>query len=1047
MVNSKVLIAALLVILMVLPLGASTVTTAQEKGPATDKIVWSRYTLDEITDAFKTGKVDVYLFGLGPDQAQELAQTPGVKLYTAPAGLNDFGLNPAPVQIVEVNRVFNSKEEAAGFFGVDPVVIRYVEPNADEGKTTVEFCAVQNNLPAGTTVVFKSDKFNLNPFCFRDIRFALNYVIDRETIVKEVFKGFAIPKYTFYGPDDPVYTELIDVVAKFKFTYQPQYVQNVVNDVMTRAGAVKEGGVWTYKGQPVTIIGIVRVEDQRFELGHIFARALRDLGFSVQVQELTFFEAIFKVYFTNPIDFEWSFYTEGWGKGAIDKWDPWNLAQFGATWLGWAPGWGESDYWNYKPEVVDETGKTVDFYSKSTALMEGITSQDQWVEYLRKGTELGTLEAIRIWVVATLDSFPAREDLQGVTVDMGAGLRSLYNCRGWSIPGTDTVRAGHLWVWTTRSVWNVLGGFDDVYSVDPARCTFDPFTWFHPFNGKPIPFRVDYTVETAGPTGTLDVPGDAIWWDPVNDKWVYASDLGKTSATSKVVLDLSKFFGSKWHDGQTITWADLLAYWAVWLDLVYDEQKSQLESSIAEPSRPTLDQFVAIKPLIDQNKLEVYLNYWHFDPNYIAAQSVLATVELPAELILFHDYVAFVTKERALSDTRSEDEGIPQLSLVLPDDAQLVKTEFQGDFGANGYNTYKGYFTLPDGTTLMTQDEWNARIQAVVNWIDQYGIAWISQGPFMLTYFDKDGQKLELTAFRDPTYPFGPTDWVFGEPKPTTITSVIAPLVAPGVDAQIVVQATGLPPLHVKYLLRDPLTGEILASGEATPSGAGFLITLSKDFTATLEPYSAYELTVIAYSEEVALPAEKVVVLQTTEAAGIIITNVTKGLQDQINKLAETTAEQLQQIQNQFNQQLQAVQEQFNQQLQQLQQALGGQLSQALQGLSDSITALGNNLNNALSTSIQSLSDTLTQSVSQLGTQLGGTIDQLNSQVNTLAQTTDQLSSQVEQLNTQVKNLGQAVDDAKSAAEAAQSTAKTTMIISVLNLIILLAVAALILRR
>ncbi|MCE4602966.1 MAG: ABC transporter substrate-binding protein [Desulfurococcales archaeon] len=1044
--DRKVLIAAIMIVLMTLPMGAS-VTSAQPTGPGTDRIVWTRFTLDEIVEAFRAGKVDVYLFGLGPDQAQELSQTPGIKLYTAPAGLNDFGLNPAPVQIVTVNQVFNSKEEAADFFGVDPVVIRYVEPNEDAGTTQVEFCAVQDNLPAGTTVDFVSDKFNLNPFCFRDIRFALNYLIDREAIVKEVFKGFAIPKYTFYGPDDPVYTELVDVVAKYRFTYQPQMVQNIVNDIMTRVGAVKEGGVWTYKGQPVTIIGIVRVEDQRFELGNIFARELRNLGFNVQVQELTFFEAIFKVYFTNPIDFEWSFYTEGWGKGAIDKWDPWVLAQFGATWLGWAPGWGEADYWNYKPEIVDEEGKTVDDYSMATALMEGISSREQWIDLLRKGTELGTLEAIRIWVVATLDAFPAREEVQGITVDQGAGLRSLYNCRGIYIPGEDTINVGHLWVWTTRSVWNIIGGFDDVYSVDPARCTFDPFTWSHPFNGRPIPFRVDFTVETAGPDGTLEVPDDAMWWDPVADEWKEVTKFeGRDTAVSKVVLDLSKLVGSKWHDGQTITMADIIGYWAQLLDLVYDQEKSALESSVAEPLRPQFDQYVAFR-VVDDTTLEVYLNYWHFDPNYIGQQGVLGTIQLPVELALFHDYVAFVTKERALSDTRSKDEGIPQLSLILSDDAQLVKTYFQGEF-QNAYDMYKSYFTLPGSDEpLMSQDEWNARLQAVVDWIDQYGIAWISNGPFKLVFFDKDAQRLELEAFRDPTYPFGPTDWVFGEPRPTTITQVYAPLVAPGKDTTIVVQVTGVPPLYVKYLLRDPLTGQLVATGEAEQAGAGFQIVLPASITSQLQPYSVYELTVIAYSEEIALPAEKIVPLQTIEAAGEIIRNATAGLQEQINQLTEQTQEQLQQIQEQFTGQLQQVQEQFQQQLEQLQQALGGQLSQALQGLSDSITTLGTNLNEALTQSINTLSDTLTTSIQQLGNNLGQTVGDLNTQVNTLAQTVDNLNNQVTQLNQQVNTLGQSVSDAKAAAEAAQSTARTTMIISVINLIILLAVAALILRR
>ena len=1034
--NARIGIAFLMVLLMVLPVALPVSTAqAQEKGPAADRIIWTRVPLEGVTQAFQNGEIDVYLFGLDPDVAQELSQIPGIKLYTAPAGLNDFGLNPAPVQIVTVNQEFASKEEAAQFFGVDPVVIRYVE--SANGTSTVEFCAKQTNLPAGVNVEFESDKMELNPFCFRDIRFALNYVVDRERIVNEVYKTFAIPKYTFYGPDDPVYTELIDVVAKFRFTYQPQLAKNIVTDVMTRAGAELREDTWYYNGKPVSIIGIIRVEDQRYQLGHIFANELEALGFNVQRQELTFFEAILKVYFTNPIDFEWGFYTEGWGKGAIDKWDAGNLAQFGATWLGWAPGWGESTYWNYKPEVVDENGKTVDFYSKATFLMQNITSKEQWIEYLRKGTELGTLEAIRIWVVATLDAFAAVDRLQGVTVDMGAGLRSLYNCRGWNLQGAEeqTIRVGHLWAWTSRSVYNVLGGFDDVYSVDVARCTFDPFSWFHPFNGRPIPFRVSWEVTTAGPDGTLQVPDDAIFWDAENDRWAPITEFqGRDTATSKVVLDLSKFIGSKWHSGNPITWADIMAYYAVLLDTVYDAQKSSLESSIANTLKPSYDTFVAFRPLVDENKLEVYVNYWHFDENYIGANAILATVELPAELILFHDYVAYVTQERALSDTRSQSVGIPQLSLVLPEDAQLVKQEFQGDFAAM-YDEYKSYFTLPGVGVLMTQDEWQQRLANDVAYIDEYGVAWISQGPWKIVYFNKDAQRIELEAFRDPTYPFGPNDWVFGEPQPTKITNVLTPIVAPGERAQIVVTAVGKPPVHVKYLLRDPITGNIITSGEAVQTPQAFIIELPPELTDRLAEYSVYELVVIAYSEEIALPDERVVALQTTQSIGKAL----QPIEEQIGQLQEQTQQQLQQIQEQTQQQLQQIQEQFQQQLQQLQQALGGQLGQALEGLSQSVQQLGTSLQDALTQSITQLNNALTDSISQLNNALGAQVADLSTAVS-------DLNNNVQQLNQQVQQLSDTVQQTQEAAQQAQSAARNAMILGILNLIILLGLAAMLLR-
>jgi peptide/nickel transport system substrate-binding protein len=68
--------------------------------------------------------------------------------------------------------------------------------------------------------------------------------------------------------------------------------------------------------------------------------------------ELTFGPAITRVYRTNPIDFQWHFYTEGWGKGALDRYDAGNLAQFGADVIGYLSGWGEPEYWNYRHELT-----------------------------------------------------------------------------------------------------------------------------------------------------------------------------------------------------------------------------------------------------------------------------------------------------------------------------------------------------------------------------------------------------------------------------------------------------------------------------------------------------------------------------------------------------------------------------------------------------------------------------------------------------------------------------------------------------------------------
>ncbi len=929
-----VLASILLIALMILPsLAALAPARAQEeKGPAANKIIWQRVTLEQVVDAITTGKIDVYLFGLRPAAAQRLVGVQGINLYQAPAGLVDLGLNPAPVMIVQLPGKL-SKAEAAAKLGVDPVVIEYATYIPEGSKeippvgvainatdvTIVELCAKipeDKVTAAGGKVLWASKEIEINPFCFRQIRFALNYLVDRDYIVKNIYKGLAIARYAVYGPGDPNYVDVLDIIAKYKFTYNPALAKSMVFDVLKRAGAEYKNGKWYYNGKPIKIIGIIRIEDERYDIGNLFADALEKvLGFTVQRLYMPFGEAITRVYATDPKDFQWMFYTEGWGRGAIDRWDPWMVTQFAAPWFGWLPGWGELTWWNYRNDTIDELTKVI--------ALGGFKSKDEFVEKLREATELSILEGLRIWVVSTLDTYPARSDVTGITLDLGGGLRNPFFLRGATTP-SGVLKVGHLWVYTARTVWNYLGGFNDVYSVDPARATYDPGIWRHPFNGEPIPFRLKYTVETAGPEGKLDVPADAVWWDAKNDMWVSAHELGRTKATSKVVFDVSMLVGSKWHDGEPITMADIMAYIAEWLDIVYDPVKSQIESAIASTNKEIFDKIVAYRFLPDEKKVEVYIDYWHFDSNYIADMASF-TIYNPAPIVFAMDYLAFINKTYALDETRARKENIPQLNLVLPDHAKDVEKALD----TISYDMYKGWFTLPGGKVLMSEDEWKARIEAAKNWIETYGNAWISDGPFKLVKFDKDAQLIELEAFRDPTYPFGPKDWVFGLPTPVTITGIKAPLVSPGRPATIIVTVTGPSPLHVKFVLRDPTTNEILYVGTAKESPAGFLIELPAELTAKLKEFAVYELSVIAYSEAVALPAEQSVTIQTIQRAEA----VQQAVQEQIKSVQE---------------QVSAIRQELEKRIEELRTALGSQVAEAITGVSKAVESLTKTLTSAL---------------------------------------------------------------------------------------------------
>ncbi len=828
------------VVLALLALSAIAFTpaivAAEQTGPRTDTLYYKRVDLDKVKDALLKGDIDVYIFGIPPAYAVDIAKEPDLVVYTAPAGLVDYILNPAPVYIYEVSGKLTldaalSKVRAETGKEVTRDMVSSFRYDAEANKTIVEFGAFPG--------------VGINPFAFRDIRFAINYAVDRGEIVSTIYKGFASAMYTFLSIYDPDFAIIADIVAKYRFAYDLSAAEKIINDKLLVLGAEKIGTYWYFDGSKITVKFIIRVEDERRDFGDHLALNLVRLGFYVERLYLTFADAITKVYYSDPKDFEWHIYTEGWGKSAIDKYDYGTINQFGAPWYTWMPGWQEPGYWNYANGTIDEVGKTI-FFGKFKS------AEERHMLY-RQMTEMVIQESVRIWGIARLDVHPTRKEVKGVSLDLGTGLRPPYALREmYSEAHPDYLLVGHRYVWTATSIYNPWGGFLDVYSVDIMRLTTDPAVWRHPWNGMPIAFRMPYEVETAGPDEKLNVPSTALVWDAVNDKWVAVGDGVK--AASKVEFDVSKYIGAKWHHGITITWADIIGTWGYYWELALDPDKSSLEAAIAG----TMAEWISfVKGVVfdkENKKVVVYIDYWHFSDDYIADYAVLSP-SVPVELHEAMFTLAFDKQTHALSGTRARRAGIPHLSLVVPDHAGAVVTVL-GDAKINA--------TIISRVTALTngeisEAEWRARCDAVINWVNARSprIAWISHGAYYLDYFDTAKNEATLKAFRDPTYPFKPGDWLFGIPVKPSITEVLVePLTyAPGDEVTITVKAVGPEPLTVLYIVFDPVNKVSITSGEAELTEPGtWVIKLESAVTEGFVPGVRYELTLMVFSEQVAIP-------------------------------------------------------------------------------------------------------------------------------------------------------------------------------------------------
>jgi peptide/nickel transport system substrate-binding protein len=792
----------LTITLLVIICSTSLFVFVSATGPATDTIEYVRVDRPLAPDALRNGDIDLYIFTILPEAQIEIGtEDPEIEFWEGISGMQCICLNPAP---------------------------------APEGE--------------------------LNPFSITEVRYAMNYIFDRDFLVSEIYKGTAAAMYDYLGPYHPEVPDVADIKLTHGFVYDFEIANEMVENSMVLAGAEKRAGKWYYRDNPVSIKAMIRVEDERRDMGDMFAAELDKLGFTIDYMHTTFGPAIDTIYGTDPADFEWSFYTEGWGLGA-SRWNTWEPGCWGGSadldpdigdWCANMPGWGVAEWWNYiSPGNRIEILNTDIYYGRYDDI-------DDRREKIREVTNLMMEESVRIFGIRQLDAYPARRDVMGLTQDMGQGLRAaVWTPREAYRPGDDTLTFANLWVWTESTNWNLYGGFNDVYSVDIARSTYDPFVWRHPFTASAMPFRADYEVTTEGPDGTLDVPSDAYVWDADGDAWT-AVGAGE-EATSKVVFDMSKFLGTKWHHDVDQSWADFIYYMASGWDFADDEAKSARESEVSSATGGFYGVVKGVKIVGDS--LEIYIDYYHFDLNEIAffsnpfGNSFGGIGQNPWEVMAAMEDTALVDELLALSTSSSDVLGLPEMSIVLGTHAGYVADSLT-QFKAENYFP-ASWFTMGD-MVYETADNAQARYQAALDWYDEYDIIWIGNGPYMMTRFDAEAQYAETKAFRDPTYPYSAGDWYYGRPEIPEVVDVSVPTVTKGVAATIGISMVGPENLAATYIITEEATGALVLKDEAstTATYGALEAKLTATDTDALDIGGRYVLTVLGKSPDVAFLSE-----------------------------------------------------------------------------------------------------------------------------------------------------------------------------------------------
>ncbi len=803
------LMIGLTIVLLMAP--SIAIAAIAQKGPASDRIIISFYRADELYNAFANGTID-YAVDRGhagyitPSIADHLKSLGTVNAYPIYSRMFDILLNPAPVYTKTYVGSF-TKNEIAEMEGIPACSITYIK--VQNGTTYVEFGAYPGK--------------GVNPFAFKDIRFAMNYLLDRDLIVRNVFSGYAIPTHFATLENSPMYNRMLPDILEYTYYESMGVAKERVRDTMECIGAVDVGGKWYYYGEPVNVSVIIRIEDQRRQLGDSIADGLEFLGFNVTRRYYDFMHAINTVYRENPMNFTWHVYTEGW---SIWENNYYNIIYLSAPRLGLMPGWGNPDFWNYHNSTIDEL---------AIRLLSMSPTEPGFTEYFNELVEMATEESVRVYAVMPAIYEAYSTHMQNI-ITIGSEETYLGNLRIAYNPESNTTRiAGvyrsrvNIWPWNmARFSYNIIPL--DAWSTLVINALFDPPYYYSGANATIVPFRATYNVTITGESDLIEVPRDTVTWDVNSSRWIYVPE--GTTAKVKVVFDLTKYIGSKWHDGSNITFSDVLASYAAKYILYH------------QYTRAWYDSLEGIRILPSQNIVEVYLN----PPESYQYNTILKLADpdlvIPAEVIYLQYYVAYINQSYGFPFS-----GKPEINLIDPEQIPIFNDIILRMLENN--TMPDNWFTI-NSTEYMSIDEWRDRLLALLEWLNAHNNAFVGQGPYMLTDFDPETKTFNLTAFRDESYPFTTNDLrsIFWEHniQPPEILNVNNTIVEKGHESKIDVTVAGSQPITVAYTVVDPSTGETLFYGLAEQSDqeSHYIITISPDQSAMLNESKIYELVIEA---------------------------------------------------------------------------------------------------------------------------------------------------------------------------------------------------------
>ncbi len=764
----KVFAALALVAIFIVPyitLGVSAQTTQGK--PVTEITFIARTSQQTALLETASGKADVFLWSmplgyyksLSPDVASKL------RLIRTTTTYYSLALNPAN-NVYDPNAPGVIVLKGQNITGKALPGLIFWNPSTITANTNL----TNKNWVPITLIKEKKAWNNLhfNPFALQEVRFALNFLIDRQFIVNNILGGSAMPVYGPVMPSNPAALEKLQSVYQqlgLGPTANVKKAQQMFLDAISKANATLSkygmylkliGGKWWFfkpdgSSEPVTVYFLIRIEDERYQIGLQIADWMEKY-WNLTVERIARERSVVSpvVYGKNLVETSpslgnvvWSMYTEGWVTMSEEPpvWARYDIAFFLCPLRGYGPNHGITSWWYWYNKTLYKLG--VDLYYGSYTQQNVSKLWDEMKEALLLGEEA----APRIFLTLNVEYFPVNSQrVVSLVPGVVSGLWTPWAMRTLqTIDGKATVveysSTGALFM----SPWNPVLGFTDVYSMTMGQLVFDFGVYPSPNNGSILPVRVlSYKVEYGNFKGGYIF--NASEW-----KWVPSTE----SAPVKITV---KFAMGKWHDGTPMTMADFLYWYAFYWKWTHKNNKTdpyydpEIESNMAY----IMDMIKGIE-VAGPDTLVIYTNYLDVTPGLIL-YNVLIYPTMPwyvmsaAEYMIVHQWKY---KGSNLPYGWTDREGTcTGINFIKPDMVADVKKALEL-LKSNNYippyiSTYPGYQNYLGVSPSQAYSN-------ALKFIDTYGHAFISNGPYYIASYNPSTHKMVLKWFSD--YPFKPGYW------------------------------------------------------------------------------------------------------------------------------------------------------------------------------------------------------------------------------------------------------------------------------------------------